>query len=165
MRCPYCHDDNDKVIDSRGADGGRVVRRRRQCLACNKRFTTYENIEATTRMTVVKKDGTRTPYNREKLLDGLQKACYKRPVPIERLELLVNEVEEELFRKHDRELQSIDIGRALAERLKHVDQVAYVRFASVYYQFGSVSDLLDEMRDLLESTQIEQPEQGRLFQE
>lgn len=163
MRCPYCHDDNDKVIDSRGADGGRVIRRRRQCLSCNKRFTTYENIETTTRMTVVKKDGTRVPYNRDKMLDGVRKACYKRPVPFERLELLVNEVEEELFRKNDREMEAIDVGKAIAERLKHVDQVAYVRFASVYYQFGSVNDLLDEMRDLLDTSQIDPPEQGKLF--
>lgn len=165
MRCPFCDQDNDKVIDSRAADGARVVRRRRHCLACGKRFTTYEHIERSNRLMVIKNDGSRVPYDRQKLLAGLEKACYKRPVPATQLDRIVEEVEEELFRKYDKELAALEIGKALAERLKHVDQVAYVRFASVYYQFGSVNDLLDEIRDLLESGQVEPPEQGRLFQD
>ena len=163
MRCPFCHQDHDKVIDSRSTDGGKVIRRRRQCLDCSKRFTTYEHIEENTRLTVIKKDGSRVPYNREKLLSGLQKACYKRPIAIERLAQLVEEVEEGLFHRNQREIQSIDIGQAVAERLKSVDQVAYVRFASVYKHFRDLDDLLDEVRDVLEGEPPERPEQGQLF--
>jgi transcriptional repressor NrdR len=164
MRCPFCAEDKDKVIDSRATEGGRVVRRRRQCLACNKRFTTYEHIERNTRLMVIKNDGTRVPYDREKMLSGLQKACYKREVPMADLERVVDEVEEELFRKYEKELLAVEIGKALADRLKHLDQVAYVRFASVYYQFGSVNDLLDEIRDLLDLESLESPDQGKLFE-
>jgi transcriptional repressor NrdR len=164
MRCPFCGEDNDKVIDSRATDGGKVIRRRRECLKCTKRFTTYEHIEESTRLTVIKKDGSRVPYDREKMLGGLLRACYKRPVSAEQLNQLADEVEEELFRRGEREVQSIDIGRAIAQRLKALDQIAYVRFASVYKQFRDLDDLLDEVREVLESTpQPERPEQGRLF--
>jgi transcriptional repressor NrdR len=163
MRCPFCGEDNDKVIDSRATDAGRAIRRRRQCLACNRRFTTKEYVEENTRMTVIKKDGTRVPYDRQKLLGGLQKACYKRPVSVEALDRAVDEIEEELFRTHEREVQSVEIGRLVAQRLKALDQVAYVRFASVYKQFRDLDDLLDEVREVLESGQPDRPEQGRLF--
>ncbi len=165
MLCPFCGKDHDKVIDSRAADGGRVIRRRRECIACGKRFTTYENIEQSTRLAVVKKDGSRIPYDRQKMLAGLEKACYKRPVSAEQMEQIVDEVEEELFRKHDRELQSVDIGRALSEKLKRVDQIAYVRFASVYKQFRDLDDFLDEVREVLEAGVQQPPEQGKLFPE
>ena len=144
MRCPYCHDNDDRVIDSRATDGGKAIRRRRQCNACNERFTTYEHVETSTRLSVVKKDGSRVPYRREKMLEGIQAACYKRPVPIERLTEIVAEVEEELFRRGPREVESLEIGRMLVERLKRLDQVAYLRFASVYMQFKNVDDLIDE---------------------
>lgn len=163
MRCPYCHNDENKVLDSRDANDGRFIRRRRKCKSCGKRFTTYEKADTTPRMTVVKKDGSRVPYSKDKMLDGVLKACYKRPVPLDRLELLVSEVEDKQFTTHDREIQSVEIGKALAERLKGIDQVAYVRFASVYYQFGSIEDLLDEIRGLIDTGQVSPPEQGRLF--
>jgi transcriptional repressor NrdR len=163
MRCPFCGQDQDKVIDSRAADAGRVIRRRRVCLACQKRFTTYEHIEESVRLTVIKKDGTRVPYNREKILSGVQKACFKRPISSEALTRLVEEVEEELFRTYDREVQAVEIGRVTAERLKRLDQVAYVRFASVYKQFRDIDDLLDEVRDLLANPVDEGQGQGKLF--
>ena len=163
MRCPYCGSNQDKVIDSRSTDAERAIRRRRHCVACRKRFTTYEHIEPTVRLSVVKKDGTRVPYEQKKMLGGLEKACYKRPVSAEDLQKLVDEVEEEIFRRYDREVQSLEIGRAIASRLRRIDQVAYVRFASIYKQFRDLDDLLDEVRDVLESGQPETPGQGRLF--
>ncbi len=163
MRCPYCRENRDKVIDSRGTDGDQVIRRRRQCLACQKRFTTYEHIEANHRLWVIKKDGTRVPYDRQKVLGGLQKACYKRPVSAQEVERLVDEVEEEIFRQYDREVSAAQIGQAVTERLKRLDQVAYVRFASVYKQFRDLDDLLDEVRDVLGSDTTDHPDQGRLF--
>jgi transcriptional repressor NrdR len=163
MKCPYCNEDDDKVVDSRAAEGGRSIRRRRECLRCKRRFTTYEHVETTTRMMVIKKDGSRVPYDRQKMLDGLQKACYKRQVPAERILEIVDETEEELFRKHEREVQSMEIGRMLAERLKRVDQVAYVRFASVYKEFRDLDDFLDEVREVLETSQRSLPGQGELF--
>ena len=150
-------------MDSRATDGGASIRRRRECLACKKRFTTYEHIEPTTHLTVVKKDGTRVPYNREKVLGGLQKACYKRPISAEIMLKLVEDLEEDLFRRHDREVEAMEIGRAVADRLKQIDQIAYVRFASVYKQFRDLDDFLDEVRDVLESTDIDLPDQGKLF--
>ena len=111
MRCPFCSQDSDKVIDSRATEGGRVIRRRRHCVACGKRFTTYENIEKSIRLTVIKKDGARVPYDREKILSGVQKACFKRPVSTEAIAKLVDEVEEHLFRTHDREVEAVEIGQ------------------------------------------------------
>lgn len=164
MKCPFCGDSEDKVIDSRAAEGGASIRRRRQCLACGKRFTTYEHVEAAIRLTVVKRDGSRVPYNREKMLIGIERACYKRPVAREQLEALVGEVEEDLFKLGEREIDSLDIGHMLAEKLRHLDQVAYVRFASVYRQFRDVHDLLDEVREVMDKTDPRQlPGQGKLF--
>ncbi|MEX0775393.1 MAG: transcriptional regulator NrdR [Phycisphaeraceae bacterium] len=162
MRCPYCAQDNDKVIDSRASDGGRAIRRRRTCLACKKRFTTYEHVEQNTRLTVIKRDGTRVPFDRERILAGVEKACYKRPVAAEQMGKLVDEVEEEVFRRGERELESAEIGRLVANRLKDLDQVAYVRFASVYKQFRDLDDLLDEVREML-AHQPDSPSQGKLF--
>ena len=162
MRCPYCGQDNDKVIDSRATDSGSAIRRRRVCGACNKRFTTYEHIEPSTRLTVIKKDGTRVPYSREKITNGVLKACYKRPISEEVVSKLVDDAEEQIFKTHDREVEAVEIGRIVADLLKRVDQVAYVRFASVYKQFRDLDDLLDEVRDLLK-TDSPDSGQGSLF--
>ena len=164
MKCPFCGNNEDKVIDSRAAEGGASIRRRRQCLSCGKRFTTYEHVETAIRLTVVKRDGSRVPYNREKMILGLERACYKRPVSREQLEDLVGEVEEDLFKLGEREIDSSDIGNMLAEWLRRLDQVAYVRFASVYRQFRDVNDLLEEVREVMAKTDPRQlPGQGQLF--
>ena len=164
MQCPFCQANKDKVIDSRATDGGRAIRRRRQCFSCDRRFTTYEHVEQNHRLFVIKKDKSRVPFDRQKVITGLEKACYKRPVAAERLVTLVDEVEEALARNFDREVDAIEIGRAVAERLKHLDRVAYVRYASVYKRFRDLGDLLEEVREVIESTAPpESPEQGRLF--
>jgi transcriptional repressor NrdR len=167
MHCPFCDADKEslKVIDSRTCDGGRSIRRRRECLACKKRFTTYERIEEQVRLTVVKKDGSRVPWDRNKLLSGLERACYKRPVQAEDLQRVVDEVEEEIFRNHDKEAVSSAIGAAVTERLRRLDQVAYVRFASVYRQFKTLDDLVAEARAVLDAQHYDVPGQGRLFLE
>jgi transcriptional repressor NrdR len=151
MQCPFCGQDKDKVVDSRSSEGGRAVRRRRECLACGKRFTTYERPEEQVRITVLKKDGSREPYTRQKLIEGLQKACYKRPVANEQIREIVEATEEDIFREHDREVPSGFIGDRLAEHLRQVDKIAYVRFASVYRQFADVGELIDEAREAEES--------------
>jgi len=163
MLCPFCESDKDKVIDSRASDGGRAIRRRRQCLACSRRFTTYEHVELKPRLFVIKSDGTRVPYDRARILLGLEKACYKRPISSQAMNDLVDAVEEHLFRQFDREVASRDIGEIVALQLKEVDQVAYVRFASVYKQFRDLDDLLDEVRDVIESSDDSPPGQGMLF--
>lgn len=145
MRCPYCKDDDDKVIDSRSSEGGRVIRRRRQCLKCDRRFTTYEKIGESFKLNVVKKDGTRMPYDRYKLITGLQKACYKRPVSAENIQEIADHIEEEIFRQFDREVSSLFIGEQAMKYLRKVDKVAYIRFASVYRDFSDADDLLDEV--------------------
>ncbi|WP_432798340.1 transcriptional regulator NrdR [Poriferisphaera sp. WC338] len=162
MRCPYCHDNDDKVIDSRESEGGKVVRRRRECKSCGKRFSSRERIEETTRLTVIKKDNSRVPFDRSKLLTGLQRACYKRPVPTEVLTKTVEEVEEELLGRGEREVAGIEIGRIMADRLKGIDAVAYLRFASVYMQFKDLDDLIAEAEDV-KSQQRPGEGQGKLF--
>ena len=163
MLCPFCSADNDKVIDSRSSDGGRVIRRRRQCLSCGRRFTTYERIEETVKLTVVKRDGSRVPYNRQKILDGLEAACYKRPVPAENLGQAVEEIEETLFKTFDKEVDSSEIGRIVSEKLREIDQIAYVRFASVYKQFRAPEDFLEEVREVIETNKLNSPDQRNLF--
>ncbi len=164
MRCPYCHDDNDKVIDSRATDGGKAIRRRRECVACGKRFTTYEHVERNNRIMVIKKDDSRVPYDRQKVLGGLEKACYKRPIAAATLEKMVDEIEEKLFQSGRREVAAIDIGRMVAERLKRLDPVAYIRFASVYMQLRNLDDLMDEAREVQQQvTPPIGPDQGQLF--
>lgn len=164
MRCPYCGQNDDKVIDSRAAEGGRAIRRRRECLACEKRFTTYEHVEETSKLWVIKRDATRVPFDRQKVLAGLEKACYKRPVSAELMNQLADEVQEELLARPDREVSAEQIGELVAERLRRVDQVAYVRFASVYKQFRNLDDLLVEVREMIASSgQIPPPGQGKLF--
>ncbi len=163
MRCPYCKEDSDKVIDSRSAEGGRVVRRRRECTACNRRFTTRERIEDKIRLQVIKKDGSRAPFDRSKILEGLQRACYKRPVSTAALESLVEEVEEEVFHNYDREVQSQFIGERVMRKLRQIDPVAYVRFASVYHEFKDIHEFIDEVQDVREHARQEAPGQRTLF--
>jgi len=160
--CPFCGHNDDKVIDSRASDGGRVVRRRRECLKCAKRFTTYEKVEETARLMVVKRDGTRVPFNRENVLKGVQAACGKRAIAEEAKQKLVEEVEEELFREFDREAPSRAIGERVMQKLATLDKVAYVRFASEYYQFENVGQFVDELREL-DSRAQEVKDQAKLF--
>jgi len=164
MRCPYCNGDDDKVIDSRATDGGRAIRRRRECVACGKRFTTYEYVERHNRITVVKRDDSRVPYDRQKVLAGLEKACYKRPIAAATIEKMIDEIEETLFKSGRREIDAADIGKMAAEKLKRVDQVAYIRFASVYLQFKNLDDLLEEVQEVkLTLPPPVGPDQGQLF--
>ena len=167
MRCPFCDADKEslKVIDSRACEGGRAIRRRRECLQCAKRFTTYERVEDQIKLTVIKKDGSRVPWDRARVLSGLERACYKRPVEAGELARIVDEVEEEIFRTHDKEVPSSAIGQMVSDRLRRVDQVAYVRFASVYRQFKTLEDLVDEAKAVLDAQRYEVPGQGRLFVE
>lgn len=167
MRCPFCDAEKEslKVIDSRTCEAGRAIRRRRQCLRCHKRFTTYERIEEPLRLTVVKRDGRRVPWDRNKLLKGLERACFKRPVPESELIRIVDEVEEEIFKNHDREVPSSTIGELVIDHLRRIDQVAYVRFASVYRRFKTLEELVDEARAVIDARRYESPGQGRLFTE
>ena len=148
MKCPFCNHAHDKVVDSREARVGDVVRRRRQCLKCSRRFTTYERIDEIPYM-VIKKDGRREPFDRQKLLAGLVKACEKRPVSMEHLERLVDELERELSQPFEREVPSRDVGERVMKRLHTLDPVAYVRFASVYREFKDVEQFMRELKDLL----------------
>src|SRR5688500_16542746 len=165
MRCPFCDAEKEslKVIDSRTCEGGRAIRRRRQCLACNKRFTTYERIEENIRLMVIKKDGSRVPFDRSKILSGLERACYKRPVQEEDMHRIVDEVEEDVHKAYDKEVPSTAIGELVTERLRRLDQVAYVRFASVYRQFKTLDELVNEARAVIDAQRYESPGQGRLF--
>ena len=168
MRCPFCDADKDqlKVIDSRSCDGGTAIRRRRECVNCAKRFTTYEKIERPVRLMVVKKDGRRVPWDKAKILTGLERACFKRPVPEAEIIRIADEVEDEVFNAHDREVHTDVIGRLVTDRLRRVDQVAYVRFASVYKQFKTLEELVDEARAVIDARRYDDPPgQGRLFVE
>jgi transcriptional repressor NrdR len=165
MRCPYCKQSNtDKVIDSRVSEGGDVIRRRRVCLACNKRFTTKERAEHDVRLMVVKRDGMRVPYDRTKVLAGLQRACYKRPIEEDVLVRLTDEVEDQVFKTHDREVSSQHIGSLVADKLRDIDQIAYVRFASVYRSFQDLGELIDEAKDVMDRRSTITPGQQSLFE-
>jgi transcriptional repressor NrdR len=152
VRCPFCGHIEEKVVDSREARDGEVVRRRRQCLHCGRRFTTYERIEEVQFM-VVKKDGRREPFDRNKVLSGLLKATQKRPVGVAELEKIADEVETRLMEKSDREITSQEIGELIMNTLYHLDEVAYVRFASVYRQFRDVNEFVEEVKSLLGTSQ------------
>lgn len=149
MKCPYCSNMESKVVDSRPAEEGASIRRRRECLACHRRFTTYETMESLPLM-VVKKDGSRQSFDRSKVLGGLIRACEKRPVSYETLDGLVSEIEQVLQNEMEREISSAEIGELVMERLKRVDEVAYVRFASVYRQFKDINTFMRELNKLLE---------------
>jgi transcriptional repressor NrdR len=149
MRCPYCEFDDSKVIDSRSSNEGRVVRRRRECLACGRRFTTKEYVEETPLM-VVKNDGRREPFDREKILRGVQMACSKRPVSMETINRLVEKVESGLRDNNREEVSSRQVGQLIMTHLREVDEVAYVRFASVYRKFQAKEEFLEELKGLEE---------------
>lgn len=148
MKCPYCSFEESKVIDSRPTDEGERIRRRRECLNCQKRFTTYEIIESLP-IIVIKKDKSREVFNRDKLLNGLLRACEKRPVSLEKLENMIDEIEAVLQNSLDREVSSDKIGELVMDKLKDVDEVAYVRFASVYRQFKDIGTFMNELNKLL----------------
>lgn len=148
MKCPFCQHLEDKVVDSREARTGDLVRRRRECLKCSRRFTTYERIDEIPYM-VIKKDGRREKFDRQKILQGLLKACEKRPVPVGKLESIVDEAEAFVSETSERERTTTEIGELLMNRLKKLDKVAYVRFASVYLDFKDVKEFMDELKGLL----------------
>ena len=149
MKCPHCGTEEDKVVDSRTTQDGRAVRRRRECLSCNERFTTYEYIENVS-LSVIKSDGRREPFDRHKLLTGVRLACNKRPVSTKRMESIVDEIEAEIHQLSKNEVDSEHIGRLVMAKLKDVDEIAYVRFASVYRRFQDKEEFLAEIRKLLE---------------
>ena len=152
MKCPYCGYSESKVIDSRPADEGSSIRRRRECLSCAKRFTTYETVESLP-MVVVKKDGSRQSFDRRKVLGGMIRACEKRPVPLAELEQIAADIEQDLQNSMEREISTEVVGEKVMERLKTVDQVAYVRFASVYRQFKDIDTFMRELNKLLADSQ------------
>ncbi len=151
MKCPFCGHEEDRVVDSRSSREGKAIRRRRECLGCSERFTTYEYIEEIPLM-VVKRDGNREPYDRQKLLGGIITACKKRPVTMEAMEEAVNEIEKELDDLEVREVKSIVLGEKVMAKLKVLDHIAYVRFASVYRKFKDTNEFLNEIRELLDTS-------------
>ncbi len=148
MKCPYCGHEEDKVVDSRPSSDGRSVRRRRECISCAKRFTTYEYVENVS-LTVVKNDGRREPFDRQKLLRGIELACNKRPISAKKIAFLVEEIEEELQSLSKKEITSKEVGAAVMKRLRSLDEVAYVRFASVYHKFKDINEFMNELKGLL----------------
>jgi len=149
MRCPFCAAIEDKVVDTRPSDGDQVIRRRRECISCGRRFTTYERIDEILPL-VVKKDGRREPFDRAKILSGLKKACSKRPVPVEVMESAADKIERSL-EAGDKEIPSSRIGDAVMDALRDIDEVAYVRFASVYRSFRDVNELMNELKSLVDN--------------
>lgn len=148
MKCPFCNQENTRVIDSRPVPDNNSIRRRRQCDECGKRFTTYEKIE-TIPLTVIKKDQSREQYEQRKIQDGITRACYKRPVSVERIESLMDEIETEVFNREEKEIPSALIGEIVMDKLKDLDAVAYVRFASVYREFKDVDTFMDELKKIM----------------
>jgi transcriptional repressor NrdR len=162
LNCPFCNSNDDKVIDSRESDGGKIIRRRRECLSCGRRFTTYERIEQTARLMVIKRDGTHVAFSRDSIMRGIQAACGKRPIPEERKEALVTQIEDELHQEFDREVHSSVIGQRVMSKLRVLDEVAYIRYASEHHQFRSVEDLRAEL-DALEQHARDVKDQQPLF--
>lgn len=150
MKCPYCGDVNTRVIDSRPVDEGISIRRRRQCDICKKRFTTYEKVESIP-LVVIKKDRTREPYDRAKIESGIFQSCHKRPISVDQIKTVVDDVENTIFNLEEKEVPSSTIGQIVMEKLKEFDAVAYVRFASVYREFKDVNTFMDELKKLLDS--------------
>ena len=149
MKCPYCNNPDTRVIDSRPAEDGSCIRRRRSCDICGKRFTTYEKVE-TIPLTVIKKDNTREQYNRSKIEDGVLRACHKRPVSVNQINQLIDEVETEIFNMEEKEIPSSVIGELVMDKLKDLEAVAYVRFASVYREFKDVNSFVEELKKVLD---------------
>ena len=148
MKCPYCGYQESKVVDSRHSDDGLSIRRRRECLQCQKRFTTYETVESLP-MVVIKKDGSRQSFDRSKVLRGIQRSCEKRPVPVAEMERMTTEIEQELQNNLEREISTELVGEMVMDKLKKADEVAYVRFASVYRQFKDINTFMSELNKLL----------------
>jgi len=148
MKCPFCGQEKDRVVDSRPSQDGRSVRRRRECESCGKRFTTYEYIEEVP-LTVIKNDGRREPFNRQKLQTGIELACKKRPISAEKITSMVDEIEEELQSLSKTEITSKQVGETVMKKLKDLDEVAYVRFASVYHKFKDINEFMNELKNLL----------------
>jgi transcriptional repressor NrdR len=149
MKCPFCHLDNDRVIDSRSSDESQAIRRRRECLSCKRRFTTYERVEEPA-IKVVKKDGVREPFQRDKIRRGLEKACWKRPVSDAQIEAVISAVESDVHAQFETEVESRHLGELVMQHLRDLDQVAFVRFASVYREFQDVRDFVEELEPMLE---------------
>ena len=164
MLCPFCGANKDqlKVIDSRSAEAGEAIRRRRECSRCSKRFTTYERVDLGVKLVVVKNDGRRVPWDRQKIVAGLERASYKRPVPDAALQKIADDVEEDAQRRFDREVQADWIGRQVMRHLRDLDQVAYVRFASVYHRFATIEELMGEIQQVMHE-RGDDPGQGSLF--
>jgi transcriptional repressor NrdR len=162
MKCPFCREDNDKVIDSRASEDGLAIRRRRECQECGRRFTTYERPEGPS-IKVVKKDGGRVPFDRTKIRHGLEKACWKRPISSEQIEAVVSAIEDDVYANFDTEVDTGYLGELVMKQLRLLDQVAFVRFASVYREFQDVRDFVDELEPMLEES-LRKPhsKQGRL---
>jgi transcriptional repressor NrdR len=152
MRCPFCGEPDSRVIDTRDAEGG--IRRRRECVPCGRRYTTYERV-APLRLMVIKRDGRREPFDRDKIVGGIQIACAKRPVPSEAIEEAVSGIESELYHRGSREVTSREIGEMVMQNLRRLDEVAYIRFATIYRRFADVEDLADEIQDVLDRRQRE----------
>lgn len=149
MKCPYCENFDSKVVDSRPTDEGQAIRRRRECIGCGKRFTTYERIEEVP-IVVVKRDGNRETYNRNKLLNGILRACEKRPISLSTIEKIVDEIEKHIYNSLEKEVTSVEIGEMVMNRLKDIDEVAYVRFASVYRRFKDTNSFMKELKKILD---------------
>jgi transcriptional repressor NrdR len=152
MRCPFCQNQETDVFDSRKLNEGELIRRRRKCRSCGRRFTTYERIESVS-LTVVKKDGKREPYDREKIMRGVRTACYRRPISVQQMELLVNDVEAAMMATDDQEISTRVIGDEVMRRLRELDEVAYIRFASVYRSFADIGKLREAVDELLDSAE------------
>lgn len=148
MKCPYCNNLEDKVIDSRSSKDGEIIRRRRECLGCAKRFTTHEKIEDKLPL-IVKKDGRREPYSREKIMEGMKKACQKRPISIEAIEKIADKIEQDIVSRGVKEIKGSELGEKVMLELHDLDDVAYVRFASVYRSFKDISDFMEEVKTLV----------------
>jgi len=159
MRCPFCREDNDRVIDSRVVEDGFSIRRRRHCLNCGRRYSTYERAEEMA-VKVVKKDGCREPFRREKIRQGLARACWKRPIRDEQIDQLVAEIESAVYADFESEIDSRTLGELVMEHLKGFDQVAYVRFASVYREFKDVNDFVDELQPILKDRETRPRDAG-----
>ncbi len=150
MKCPFCKQDDDRVVDSRSGENGQIIRRRRECLNCNRRFTTYERVEEIIKLTVVKKDGSRVPYNRSRIEEGIRKSCYKRPVSEDDISMAAEAVEDDLLHLNTVEVTSTEIGRVTMKKLKKLDKVAYIRFASVYQEFEQVGQFIQEINEVMQ---------------
>ncbi len=164
MFCPSCRADDNKVIDSRLTEGGAAIRRRRVCQSCQRRFTTKERLEEDIRLMIIKQSGQRVPYNREKILGGVQRACYKLEVGDEQLQQLVDKVEADLFANHERDVSTEQIGQYVGRRLRRLNPVAYVRFMSVHRKFSSVDEFIEVIKDVRERGAHESPAQQSLFE-